>query len=558
MNSNSTSSVKNKESQSRAAIYCRVSTYDQAQGTFSSLDAQVSSLTDYCNAKGWSIYKVYRDTKSGKSLNREKIQELLSDAEDQKFDVILSTKLDRLSRNMRDFFELDDRLRKLDVDMVITTQNIDTTTPGGRAMRNMLLVFAEFEREMIGQRTREKLYNQAQKGYWGGGFTPLGYDSVDKKLIVNEEEAKIVRRIYNMYTDGNSVMKIADILNREGFKPKERKIKGKIKYSTYNKNSILRILKSKIYLGLISLKVSKLNGKVLQLPIVEEFKGLHAPIIDPALYKTVNDSLAIAKTNKFQDYNQSELILLQRMICGFCGSAMTTTFATKPDGRRIYGYKCSSKSKKGAGACECKDAPAKAVEVFLSSLLTEIGSTKETVSLIFDQMQTNNDSEVVSKKTHIADLKRNLAKLENEAKGLLRTMAQYEDIGLTETAKALFSETQEKVAAIKAEISQAEDEVRVISERTESRETVEDLLTKVPELLKTLGKKDQRSLVQFLINEIRWKVKKGEKEGEIEIFFRGDGRINKKWANKVDPLSLASSFCLGWLREQDSNLQPFG
>ncbi len=541
-----------------AAIYCRVSTFEQSQGEFSSLDAQSSTLSDYCNSKGWDVYKVYSDTKSGKSLKREKIQELLSDAEDKKFDVIIATKLDRLSRSIRDFFELDDRLFKLGIDIVITTQNIDTTTPGGRAMRNMMLVFAEFEREMISQRTKEKLYTQAQKGYWGGGHTILGYDVVEKKLVINEEEATIVRRIFNLYNEGKSSVAIAETLNKEGYKTKERKSKGKVISDKYNKDSVLRILKNKTYIGKITIKKNVIDGKTLDKPQEEEFKGLHEPIIDQKTFETANYALEQAKNNKFLEYKGSQLILLQKLICGICGSLMTTTFTTKSNGVRVYGYKCSAKGKKGSSFCKSKDAPAKAIEDFIIKLLINIGSTEEVISSVFKQSKENDESIIKEKTEQLAKLKRNLNEVNVEAKNTIKLLSKNPDINDLGTVKEVLFELDEKKKTISNKIDELEDEIVNLKDNENMKESVEYLLTEVPGLLNTLSKDEQRKLLSFIINEIIWKVKSAEKEGEIEIFFRGNGRINKKWVNNVNPSPLVSSFCLDWLREQDSNLQPFG
>ena len=151
-----------------AAIYCRVSTYEQGKGDFSSLDSQEKMLRQYCETKSYAIYEVYRDTESGTTLERKFLQNLLVDATARKFNVLVVTKLDRISRNVKDFLDLDETLNKLGIDIIVTTQNIDTTTPQGAMMRTIMVAFAQFERDMIAERTREKLYNQAKSGYWGG------------------------------------------------------------------------------------------------------------------------------------------------------------------------------------------------------------------------------------------------------------------------------------------------------------------------------------------------------------------------------------------------------
>ena len=181
-----------------AALYCRVSTHEQGRGDYSSLKSQEDALRNYCEFKGWEVYDLYSDTKSGTNFERDEMQRLLRDAEEKKFNVVVSIKLDRISRSVQDFLAFDQKLKDLGIDIVITTQDIDTTTPVGYMVRTVMLAFGQFERDVIAERTREKLYYQAQKGFWKGGTVPLGYDCIDKKLIINEKEAELVRKIFNL------------------------------------------------------------------------------------------------------------------------------------------------------------------------------------------------------------------------------------------------------------------------------------------------------------------------------------------------------------------------
>lgn len=541
----------------RAALYCRVSTYEQAQGNTSSLDGQESNLIEYCHSKNWSIYKIYRDTKSGKSLEREKIQELLNDAEDHKFDVVVATKLDRLSRSIRDFLDFDSRLNSLNVDVVITTQNIDTTTPPGKMQRNIMLVFAEFEREIIAERTREKLYYQATKGYWKGGHLPLGYDLKDKKLIVNQEEADIVRRIFGLYLDGKNTLEIANLLNQEGFRNKIRRHKGEQTSNDYNKDSILRILKNQIYLGVIPLKLTKIKGKVLTTPRIEVFKGLHDAIVDVKIFELAQKKLSQVRKNRHADYNDSPLLLLRKVVCGKCGAAMTTTFASK-NGRKIYGYKCSTKTRKGINSCKSKDISANALESFILKLVHEIGCSEEFFDNVFAQLVKNDENDDQLRKKRISELQRNRTAIKAENERITNLLLADEELKVLPEFKSRLVKNNEKLKNIEAEIEKLEAEETEIAQSGISKAEIKQLLKDTPDLLKDISYKDQRNLIDKIINEIRWDHTNGEKDGKIEIFFRGDGHIQKKWIGNADPSSLVSSFYLDWLREQDSNLQPFG
>lgn len=137
-----------------------------------------NELRQYCEVKGNVVYNVYRDTESGTALEREFLQKLLVDATARKFNVLVVTRLDQTSRNVKDFLDLDVTLDKLGIDIIVTTQNLDTTNPQGKMMRTILVAFAPFERDMIAERTREKLHHQAKSGYRGGGHLMIPFSRV--------------------------------------------------------------------------------------------------------------------------------------------------------------------------------------------------------------------------------------------------------------------------------------------------------------------------------------------------------------------------------------------
>ncbi len=328
---------QNLSDKKKAAIYCRVSTYEQSTGEYSSLSGQEDLLKRYCETHDWEIYDIYKDSVSGSDLERVQLQRLLIDAEDKKFNVMLATKLDRISRTMLDFLELDNKLRDLGIDIVIATQSIDTTTPPGKMQRNILLAFAEFERDMIAERTREKLYLQAQKGYWGGGHPPLGYDVVEKKLIVNPEESELVNRIFNYYLETPSTNKVAIRLNKEGFRPKQRKyLSGKSGGGgKFSKETIKRMLNNKIYVGIL-----RYND--------EEFKGIHSPIVEDELFNKVQKKMAESASDKYQTYQpKTELSLLGILKCGYCEHSLTAISAKKGKNKYYKWYQHNQRFKRG-------------------------------------------------------------------------------------------------------------------------------------------------------------------------------------------------------------------
>ncbi len=194
----------------RAVIYKRVSVLrNHIEGT--SLDVQHERLEAYAKAHGWDVVRVYEDAGiSGKDTNRPQLQRMLQDAEKGVFDVILVYKLDRLSRSVSDFHQLANFLDAHKIALVSVTQHLDTSSPTGRLLRNILVDFANFERELITERIMDNKLHRAAEGKWNGGHAPLGYKLVNKKLEIVPEEAAQVREVYDLYlTNKLSMRKIA-------------------------------------------------------------------------------------------------------------------------------------------------------------------------------------------------------------------------------------------------------------------------------------------------------------------------------------------------------------
>ena len=179
-----------KAAKKKAAIYCRVSTFDQNRGDFSSLEDQEQRLRRAVEDDGGEVFQVFKEVANSANLERDELTKLLGKLDE--IDIIYVTKLDRLSRSMSDWCRLNELLEQKDCALVSVTQKIDTTTTMGRFFRDLLMLFAQFEREMIAERTYEKMAEQAKKGRWSGGRPILGYDAVNKKLIVNNKEKKLV------------------------------------------------------------------------------------------------------------------------------------------------------------------------------------------------------------------------------------------------------------------------------------------------------------------------------------------------------------------------------
>src|SRR6266478_5612627 len=205
----------------RCAIYTRKSTEHGLDLEFNSLDAQRDACEAYIKSQtsqGWKALPQYYDDPaySGGNLDRPALQKLLKDIDASRVDVIVVYKIDRLTRSLADFAKLVEAFDAKSISFVAVTQQFNTTTSMGRLTLNVLLSFAQFERELSSERVRDKIAASRRKGKWTGGTVPLGYDGKDKKLVVNETEAETVRAIFRLYLELKSFSKLVAELDRRG------------------------------------------------------------------------------------------------------------------------------------------------------------------------------------------------------------------------------------------------------------------------------------------------------------------------------------------------------
>lgn len=270
----------------RCAIYTRKSTEDGLEQEYNSLDAQYDACTAYALSQrheGWTVAKDRYDDGgfSGGTLERPGLKRLLADIEAGKVDIILLYKIDRLTRSLSDFAKIVEILDRKGASFVSITQSFNTTTSMGRLTLNMLLSFAQFEREVTGERIRDKIYASKRKGIWMGGPVPLGYDVVERKLVVNETEAEQVRDIMRMYLTVSSVPELVELLARNGSYTKIQQRKdGETKGGVhFKRGNLYHLLSNRIYRGMTVHKG-------------EAFEGEHEAIVIEELWNQVQSKLS--------------------------------------------------------------------------------------------------------------------------------------------------------------------------------------------------------------------------------------------------------------------------
>ncbi len=477
----------------KVAIYVRVSTDIQVDGY--SIDEQIERLEKYCQARDWIIYDKYIDPGfSGSNINRPAMLKMITDIRDNKIDLVLVYKLDRLSRSQKDtLYLIEEEFLPNSVDFISMTENFDTSTPFGKAMIGILSVFAQLERENIKTRLAMGHVGRAKAGYWRGGSNPpIGYDFIDGKLVVNEYEALQVQLIFKMFLDGETINGISKYMHEHY----------KNKYSSYKDSSQTgTILKNKLYIGKI-----KYKGK--------EYDGVHEPIIDDETFNRVQARYKEISSKWSEHYRSpyhGKYLLSGLLFCGNCGARYFVATSRRKDKRYAY-YKCYSRDgnstmKKMDG---CKN-PNYKVEVLDQAVLDEIKKLKLDPDYI-DQIIAADRSEDLGENNDLLILKNKLTEIENKINKLmdLYTLGTipFSDIG--DRIKPLYEEKDQ----LETEIQKYQ--VQIKTPDVLSKSDTKDILNRYADQIDTADLSVKRELVQALIR----KIEIGSERNTIKIYWK--------------------------------------
>jgi site-specific DNA recombinase len=409
----------------RCAIYTRKSTTAGLEQEFNSLDAQRDECLKYMRTQpGWIVVETAYDDGgfTGANIDRPGFQRLLADIDAGLVDIVLVYKIDRLSRSLLDFAKVMDVFNQAGVAFVSVTQKFSTADAMGGLMLNVLMSFAQFERQMIGERTRDKIQAARRRGRWTGGKVPLGYDVVDRKLVVNDLEALVVREVFGLYQQHRSLLAVMRQLEER--KRRTKRVVGRDGVTkegeVWDKDVILRILRNPIYAGLVP------SGD-------ERFPGEHTALMERGAFESVQhllDERAEAMTLGSGDHapEQRGVYLLKGILeCG-CGASMTPASTRK--GRYRY-YRCVRKDKRGARACTGKPLPAAEIEELVVARVRVVAGDPGLVSKVairlrgdFVELQSALKLERVRLPMQIAAISDEIAKLLLQAKSLPETAAR--------------------------------------------------------------------------------------------------------------------------------------
>jgi len=487
----------------RCAIYTRKSTEEGLNQEFNSLDAQREAGEAYILSQkhdGWTLVPTqYSDGGyTGANIERPGVKQLLADIEAGKIDCVVVYKVDRLSRSLIDFSKMMELFEKRGVCFVSVTQQFNTNSSLGRLTLNILLSFAQFEREIISERTRDKQVAARKKGKWTGGHILLGYDLDSRvgRLAVNPEEAERIREMFRLYLEGTAVVEIVQRFDKQGWRNKQ--------WTTQD---------GKLYGGspLRRCHIYKLLGNVLytgQVKVGEEvFPGEHEAIIDQQTFDLAQKRL---EENAWTPGNahrvKFEALLRGLIYCSCCGSGMYSTYSANKERRYRY-YVCYRSQQKLEGYCTSRAVSAPSVEEAVVESIRRVGVhpdvLAETVRLARQQLAeivTGLREELNTTNGRVKNLKSQIARIRNPE-------------------AARLAEIREQLIAGETRAEELRKEIlRREKQRIDEKE-LRRTMASFEDVWKAMNLDEQRNLLRQLVEKVGY----DGRTGKVTVSFRSAG-----------------------------------
>ena len=511
----------------RVAIYCRVSTIEQAEEGYS-IDEQNVKIREYCEREGHEIYNLYEDRGiSGKNItNRPGIKQLLEDATNNKFDLVIVWKLNRISRKLLDILNIVDLLNKHNIAFRSLTESFETETPSGKLQLNIMGAIGEFERETIAENVKLGLVARARDGRWCGGVV-LGYDLVElpnegKKrkntiLKINEVEANTVRRIFDLYSQGYGYKAVVNRINNEGRKTKRN--------SSFAVSTVKDILQNPVYIGKIRYNVrqdwsKKRRNNINANPILSD--GIHEPIIDIETWNKVQVILK-ERSKKHNKIYDSEFPLTGILKCPVCGAGMTINRPTskRKDGTRRINeyYSCGNWKNKGTAVCNSNSIRVELADEYVLNKIMELINDESILRKVIDNINKNKSTKLKPILEQLEQINREIEKLTDKKN---KNIELFEDRILDK------SELSTRVKAINNEIEKLkyrEQELKQDLQLAEGDpipfEVVNEVMQRFKEVFLEMSTSQQRKqLIHLLVSKIT--INKEREIDSIEIQINDD------------------------------------
>lgn len=482
----------------KVAIYTRVSTEEQAKEGFS-LKAQEEHLRSYANSKGFDIYDVYVDEGySGKDYKRPEIQRLFKDLYDGKFKGVLVKTVDRISRKWSDVGKLvDDILIPNNCILLVSDNNLDTSSIGGNAFIQLLATFAQFERSMIVERVKTGMSKRAEMGYWNGGIV-LGYNVVNKMLVVNHDEAQTVRKIFDLRTEGLGYKAIASLLNEEGYRTKKERL--------FSICTVKTILENEVYVGKCrwgrrrDWNTKRRKGQTDDYVLVE---GKHEPIIPLEVWTKIQAVSNINKDAVSKNRNlHGDFILSGILRCPKCGAGTVMSKSKKRDGSGYHMYyMCQAYASKGKKACGTNLIIKEHIEGKVIQKVKEIIADTGIVEDVLERIEKENTQDTESILNSLQLIRRSLDKKKDHQ---AKVKKDYFNEKLSpEVYSELSKDLSEEIQALTENVGRLEKQAESRSAYVIiTKETIIEALRNFNDLYEMATNQQRKELVRAIIKKI--------------------------------------------------------
>jgi site-specific DNA recombinase len=484
------------------AIYTRKSTDEGLDQEFNSLDAQRQAVEAYVlsqRGEGWTALPERYDDGgyTGANTDRPAFQRLFRDVEAGKVDVVAVYKIDRLSRSLLDFARIMEVFERRGVTFVSITQQFNTTTSMGKLTLNILMSFAEFERQTISERTRDKMAATRRKGMWTGGRPVLGYDVVSKRLVVNQAEAEKVREVFCLYQDLGSVIGVVEELRRRGWTTKNGK-------GAYGKPAVRSLLTNALYIGKVEYR-----GELFDAP--------HEPIVDQNTWDAVQRHLHQPTRRPYRaPTNQCPALLRGLVHCGACGATMTPHYAQKR-GRRWGYYVCLKHQKEGAAACPGSRVSLTELEAFVVEKIQSIGKEPRLVAETIKAAKRALQARKPELEAEIGRLREEERRLEGERENIIAAIRQGGTSTITLTAE--LAKTDEALAEAVGKVDALRGEIEALESQVIDESDLREALARFEPVWGELFPAERARILQLLIEAVSYDAR----AEEMTIRFRPGG-----------------------------------
>ena len=498
--------TKDSKATVRCAIYTRKSTEEGLDQEYSSLDAQRDAAEAYVASQkheGWEVIpKSYDDGGfTGSNMERPALRRLLADIEAGNVDCVIVYKVDRLSRSLLDFTRIIETFDSHQVSFVSVTQQFNTSTSMGRLVLNVLLSFAQFEREMISERIRDKVAASRRRGKWSGGMPLLGYSVENTKLLVDEVEADRVRQIFSLYVEHRSLLPVMKELRQRGWTTKQWVTKkGNHRGGrAFTKNAVYKLLTNVTYIGKIRYKD-------------ETHEGEHDGIVPLDLFRRVQNQLKANGQSGGTGVRNKHNALLKGLIwCKACGRPMTHSYSCKGSKRYRY-YVCGTAMQEGWAKCPAPSVPAGEIERFVVEQIQTIGTDEDLLNQTIGQIESRSDQLRMNLEAERKSLQR---QLRNDHEKLQAIAANVSNNGRV----AGLPELQTRIDTAEDRLTAIASELQSLDAQAIDTADVQRLLAGFEELWQTIQPREQVRLTSLLVDRVDF----DGVEGNVGITFHDTG-----------------------------------